>query len=110
VRYRVEGRDGALTDAIEHSVLWYTEGKGEEDLGVHFFQRVADRALRGPSGLSGDFATTLPKSPLSYEGVIVKVRWCIRVRVFYEGLRDYVSEHVFEMGGVPPARMPASRS
>jgi hypothetical protein len=110
VRYRVEGREGDLTDAIEHSVLWYTEGKGEEDLGVHFFQRVADRALRGPRGLSGDFATTLPKSPLSYEGLIVKVRWCIRVRVFYEGLRDYVSEHVFEMGGVPPARIPVSRS
>lgn len=23
--------------AVEQSVLWYTEGKGEEDLGVHFF-------------------------------------------------------------------------
>ncbi len=25
--------------AVEASVLWYTEGKGGEDLGVHYFER-----------------------------------------------------------------------
>ena len=110
VRYRIDDCDGDRIHAIEHSVVWYTEGKGEEDLGVHFFQRVADRALRAPRPAIGDFAASLPKSPLSYEGLIVKVRWCVRVRVFFDGSKDYVSEHVFEMGGVPPARLPPARS
>ncbi|NCY01531.1 MAG: hypothetical protein EBX36_01125 [Planctomycetia bacterium] len=106
VRYRIEGCEGETIRAVEHSVLWYTEGKGEEDLGVHFFQRIADRGLLPPTATSGAFSTPLPQSPLSYEGVIVKVRWCVRVRIFFEGGRDFVSEHVFTLGRIPPGRPP----
>ena len=108
VRYRIEGCEGERIFAIEHSVLWYTEGKGEEDLGVHFFQRLTDRALLPSAIATGAFTTPLPQSPLSYEGVIVKVRWCVRVRLFFDGSRDFVSEHVFDVGHVPPARMLSS--
>ena len=107
VRYRVEGCDGEHIRAIEHSVLWYSEGKGEEDLGVHFFQRLTDPALLLVTATTGTFTTPLPQSPLSYEGVIVKVRWCVRVRLFLDASRDFVSEHVFSLGQIPPARMPA---
>lgn len=100
VRYDVGGLEGDTLRAVEHSVLWYTEGKGEEDLCVHFFERVTK-----PGG-TGSFAMTLPRSPLSYEGVIVKIRWCVRVRIFFHGGKDFVSEHVFDVGRVPPARMP----
>jgi hypothetical protein len=51
----------------------------------------------------GAFVVRLPVSPLSYEGVIVKVRWCIRVRIFFVSGRDFVSEHVFDLGHIPPA-------
>jgi hypothetical protein len=27
-----------VVEAVEVSVLWYTEGKGDEDLGVHSFE------------------------------------------------------------------------
>jgi hypothetical protein len=100
VRYDVGGLGGDTLRAVEHSVLWYTEGKGEEDLWVHFFERAAKPAV------AGSFTATLPRSPLSYEGVIVKIRWCARVRLFFHGGRDFVSEHVFDVGCVPPARMP----
>ncbi|MFM1997606.1 MAG: hypothetical protein RLZZ111_1993 [Planctomycetota bacterium] len=110
VRYRIEGCAEESIHAVEHSVLWYTEGKGEEDLGVHFFQRITDRALLPPQADSGSFATSLPQSPLSYEGVIVKLRWCVRVRIFFTGSRDFVSEHVFDVGRIPPARMPPVRT
>ena len=110
VRYRIEGCDGEHIRAIEHSVLWYTEGKGEEDLGVHFFQRITDRTMMPPTAMAGAFSTPLPQSPLSYEGVIVKVRWCVRVRLFFDGSRDFVSEHVFGVGKIPPARMPVARA
>jgi hypothetical protein len=59
---------------------------------------------------TGAFTTPLPQSPLSYEGVIVKVRWCVRVRLFFEGSRDFVSEHVFTLGRIPPAQLVSSRT
>ena len=100
VRYEVAGAEAASMRALERSILWYTEGKGEEDIGVHFFERIAD-ASDLPQGF---FSNRLPASPLSYEGVIVKVRWCVRLRVFFEAGRDFVSEHVFSLGRIPPVR------
>ena len=104
VTYEVAGVEAERMRALERSILWYTEGKGEEDLGVHFFERIAD-ASQLPAVLpQGVFSTQLPASPLSYEGVIVKVRWCVRLRVFFEAGRDFVSEHVFSLGRIPPLR------
>ena len=37
--YQIDAVDPNEIQAVEASVLWYTEGKGEEDLGVHFFER-----------------------------------------------------------------------
>jgi hypothetical protein len=99
--------DAVLADevqAVEASVLWYTEGKGEEDMGVHFFERrlPADtedgdlRALRR-------FRTTLPSSPLSYAGAIFTIRWCVRVRLFLRRGREYLQEQPFTLGSVPAA-------
>lgn len=104
VRYRIGGVEPESVRAIETSVAWYTEGKGEEDLFVHAFERLTDRGQLLAALAGGTFAATLPPSPLSYEGMIVKIRWCVRIRVFFTGGRDYVSEHVFEVGRVPPAR------
>lgn len=104
-RYRVEGLGDEPIEAVEHSVLWYTEGKGEEDLGVHFFARIEGDPARAAGDGIVTFHTRLPASPLSYEGVIVKVRWCARVRIFFRAARDFVSEHVFEVGRLPPAQL-----
>lgn len=104
VRYETSGLAADdVPRAVEHSVLWYTEGKGEEDLGVHFFERVGDPERLPPAAPGSRFDVVLPASPLSYEGVIVKVRWCVRVRYFFTGGRDFVSEHEFTVGHVPPA-------
>ncbi len=105
IRYAVELPAGLVARAVERSILWYTEGKGEEDIGVHHFERLTDRATVEAAG--GAFACQLPASPLSYEGVIVKVRWCVRVRLFFDAGRDFVSEHVFDLGGVPAAAFPS---
>ena len=105
IRYEAEGLPNDTPRAVEHSVLWYTEGKGEEDLGVLFFERIVDRARLPPEATAEGFATQLPPSPLSYEGVIVKIRWCVRMRFFFTGGRDYVSEHEFTVGHIPPARI-----
>src|SRR5260370_23728251 len=69
---------------IELSVLWHTEGKGDEDLGVVFFQEwERDQApfdFERPHG----FETTLPPAPLSYDGTLVKIHWLVRLRVRWE--------------------------
>ncbi|MEI6036412.1 MAG: hypothetical protein WCQ91_00625 [Planctomycetota bacterium] len=104
VRYRIEGIDDEKVRAVERSAVWYTEGKGEEDLESHFFERLFGQDAVNAAVPNGSFAIVLPSSPLSYEGVIVKVRWCVRVRIFFEGGKDFVSEHVFEIGQIPPAR------
>jgi len=89
---------------IEVSVLWYSEGKGDEDLAVHDFQRLArEEGDWIDTGRPGRFSTTLPNSPLSYEGLIVKLRWCVRVRVFMERGKDVLGELPFELGNVPAA-------
>lgn len=94
-------------NSVEMSILWYTEGKGDEDCGVHYFeehtigghppQRVAWRP----------FSTKLPNSPLSYDGPLIKIRWCVRVRVFLETGKDVVGEKHFRLGKVGAPHEPA---
>jgi hypothetical protein len=94
--------------AVETSVLWYTEGKGDEDLSVHFFDRripgdVEDGDLRALRR----FTCPLPATPLSYHGFLFKIRWCVRVRLFLKGGRDVFADEVFQVGQIPAVAPPA---
>jgi hypothetical protein len=101
-QYRLESAEGDPIRAVEASVLWYTEGKGEQDLAVHEFWR---RDSQGGEGLDPRrperFSTTLPISPLSYDGQIIQVRWCVRVRAFLSRGRELVAEKGFRLGDRP---------
>ena len=44
--YQIDAIDPREIVAVEASVLWYTEGKGDEDLGVHFFRTSAASGCR----------------------------------------------------------------
>ena len=85
-------------DSLECSVLWYTEGKGDEDLHVHHFHRLADDQLRR-AGLADEQSThcTLPATPLSYQGQLISLRWGVRVRIFLTDGREIVAEHPFHL-------------
>ena len=94
--YQVDAMGVETLSAVEASVLWQTEGKGDQDFGVHFFERrvpsdsdnVEICALR-------TCHVQLPQSPLSYHGHILQVRWIIRVRVFVKGGKEHVVEKPF---------------
>jgi hypothetical protein len=103
-RYMIEGTPSWAARAAELSVLWYTAGKGEEDMAVHHFERLVDEPAR-PLDLRVPhrFATVLPVSPLSYDGQIVKVCWCVRLRLFLPHGQESVAEAAFRLGSVPPA-------
>jgi hypothetical protein len=102
-RFMVPASQAGAARAAELSVLWYTAGKGEEDLSVHHFERVVDDSSR-PLDLRVPrrFATDLPASPLSYDGQIVKICWCVRVRLFLPQGQESVAEIPFRLGSVPP--------
>ena len=90
--------------AVEVSILWYTEGKGDEDLVVHHFERIdaqdgSSADLRRPL----NFQTRLPNSPLSYRGAIVRIVWCVRVRVYPLRGEDVMAEERFQLGTIPAA-------
>jgi hypothetical protein len=104
-QFSLEGVDAAEVRAIELSVLWYTHGKGDEDMSVHFFERIEpdDDVIdyRQPRR----FSTVLPNSPLSYLGLIVKIAWCVRVRVFLVRGRELNLDVPFQLGNVPAPKL-----
>lgn len=107
--FQLDAIDPAEIAAVESSVMWYTEGKGDEDLAVHFFERrtpsdIVDGDLRPLRRLE----CQLPASPLSYAGFLVKIRWCVRVRVFLKGGRDLYLDEPFQVGLIPAAIPPAA--
>jgi hypothetical protein len=102
--YQIDAVEAADIQAVEASVLWYTAGKGECDLGVHFFERrLPADADNGDLRPMRRLRTRLPNSPLSYRGAIVSIHWCVRLRLFLRRGREFVTERPFTLGSVPAA-------
>jgi hypothetical protein len=103
IEYQIDAIDPEEIQAIEASILWFTEGKGEPDMGVHFFRRSTpdDVELRDMRPLQR-LDVVLPQTPLSYDGVILKIRWCVRIRLFLSKGREYLEEQGFQLGDIPP--------
>jgi hypothetical protein len=104
-RFMVDGTKPWAVRAAELSVLWYTAGQGEEDFSVHYFDRLVDEPgrpldLRVPRR----FATELPQSPWSYDGQIVKVCWCVRLRLSLLHGHQSLTEVAFRVGDVPAGK------
>jgi hypothetical protein len=86
--------------AAETSIIWTTEGKGDEDMGVHFFVRRNRAKLNEDRSLVYRFETKLPPSPLSYDGSMVKIRWLVRVKLFLKKGKVIANEREFRLGRV----------
>ncbi len=105
--FQIDAVEPGEVQAVEASVLWYTEGKGDEDMGVHFFERrVAGDSEELDLRQLHRFSTKLPNSPQSYAGLIVKIHWCVRVRAFFRGGKELFFDQPFQLGDVPPALLP----
>ncbi len=102
---QIDAVDAKEIQAVETAVLWYTEGKGDEDLGVHYFnRRVPSDAEDCDLRPMHRFATILPNTPLSYSGAIVKVRWCARIRLFLKKGKELYFEQPFALGNAVTPR------
>ena len=94
--------------AVEVSVLWRTEGKGDEELSVHHFERHVALA-KDEEWLLGPYrgTTVLPDAPLSYYGKIMRVVWAVRARLFFDRGREMVADQAFRLGEVREPTMVA---
>jgi hypothetical protein len=97
--YQIDAIDAEEVQAVEASVMWYTTGKGDEDLGVHYFQRRTPYdAEQGDLRRLHRFQTILPGSPLTYRGAILRIRWVVRVRVFLRKGKELFADQAFQLG------------
>jgi hypothetical protein len=102
--YRVVNVDYASIVAVEASVVWVTEGKGSEDLGVHFFQRLSGNSLAAIDwSIAQCVKCPLPCSPLSYEGALLKISWCVRVRFYFSDGTELMAQQPFYLGTITKA-------
>lgn len=69
-------------DAVIVRLFWFTEGKGERDVGI------ADevRFDHPPAQYTSEFQFTAPEEPWSYDGSLLSIQWGIEV--VCEGNRD----------------------
>jgi hypothetical protein len=82
--------------SLEVSVLWHTEGKGDEDFHVHHFHRLSEAQVRrGGLAEEESIQCVLPPSPLSYHGQLISIRWCVRLRLYLANGREIVAEQPF---------------
>jgi hypothetical protein len=105
-RYRLDmSRWRAEVQALEWSIAWATEGKGDLDQGVHAIGKTgaSDEGVAKPDQWRR-FETILPRSPLSYDGLIIKIHWRVRVRVVFGRKKEWVAELPFRLGNVDRAR------
>ena len=99
--YRVSNVDQNSISAVEASVVWLTEGKGTEDLGVHSFQRLTGNSLSATDwSIPQKIQVPLPDSPLSYEGRLLKISWCVRIRFYLNDGTELVAQQPFYLGTI----------
>ena len=102
----IAGGPPADTKSIEFSVLWRTSGKGTEDIGVvHYEAWKPDDGTLAALPNPNTFAVTLPPTPWSYDGQLIKIHWLVRLRLRWEALgrtREVVEDVEFTL--TPAAR------
>lgn len=99
-QFDLHGVDADEVRAIELSVLWHTEGKGDEDMSVHFFERIEPDDGLLDLHQPRRFSVVLPNSPLSYNGLLIKIGWYVRVRVFLVRGKELSMDVPFQLGTV----------
>ena len=97
--YTIDVPAALKVHSFEASVVWLTTGKGDTDIGVHFFERRLNRSL--PDGYLKQvqrLSTVLPLTPLSYAGRIVQIGWSVRIRLFLDDNSQFTQDAPFQLG------------
>ena len=98
-KYAIDVPAALKVHSFEASVIWLTTGKGDTDIGVHFFERRLTRSL--PDGFLNQvqrLSTVLPLTPMSYSGQIVQISWSVRIRLFLDDNSQFTQDAPFRLG------------
>ncbi len=88
LRGRVEWQtEGGSVESVIVSLLWYTEGKGTEDVEVVDQVEVEYPTLQG----SHDFSFRLPAFPWSFSGTLISLVWAVEAGLEPDGAIERVT-------------------
>jgi hypothetical protein len=73
IRGTLEWAQDEAADAVELRLLWYTEGRGDQDVGMARSLRVASPGAVG----STVFDWEAPSGPWSCSGRLLSIRWAL---------------------------------
>jgi len=62
-------------ETVELRLFWYTEGKGDQDVGVASAVPFANPALQDRR----TFRVTLPEGPVSFSGKLISLAWALEL-------------------------------
>ena len=88
-------------DGAELAILWFTEGKGTTDQGIHAVWRFQPEECPLDWRWPQRFSTIIPRAPWSYEGFLIKIRWAVRLRILLRGKSDLICQVPFRVGNLP---------
>ena len=83
-----------VPEAVELRLLWYTEGRGDQDVGVARTLRIEAPAAVG----SSPFELEAPSGPYSCSGQLISIRWALEA-VAKPGKETARTELVLAPGG-----------
>lgn len=79
---------------VSASVEWHTEGRGDQDDGTVWEERVHEGELP-PGEHRFPFTAPLPAEPMSYAGHYIQIVWQVKARIDLAWARDPAAERSF---------------
>lgn len=73
LRGSVEWMEDEGPDAVEVRLIWYTEGRGDQDVGIARTLRIEHPSATG----SANFEFEAPGGPYSCSGRLISIRWAV---------------------------------
>ncbi len=74
-------------ESVSISLLWYTEGKGTEDVEVVQHRQVSRPSMQGDH----DFSFRLPDFPWSFSGTLISLVWAVEASLEPDGAVERVT-------------------